>query len=130
MFYSDDNTDTYVGKVTSMYTESKYTGYKNRQRTIVYIELEQKETFWVSYLTLSKAGIIYDDLKEIMLNKNVEIKTPKNDKQKIVSISVDDYSIFTYDDINKTTQSNRVGLTIICIIVILFATLYFVLRVH
>ena len=113
-----------------MYTESEYTGYKNRQRTIVYIELEQKKTFWVSYLTLSKAGIIYDDLKEIMLNKNVEIKTPKNDKKKIVSISVDDYSIFTYDDINKTSQSNRVGLTIMCIIVILFATLYFVLRVH
>ena len=39
-------------------------------------------------------------------------------KSKIVSIKCNQQDIFTYDDMNKTQLSNRIGIGIVCIIVI------------
>ncbi|MBE6533761.1 MAG: hypothetical protein E7678_02155 [Ruminococcaceae bacterium] len=124
--YSDENTDTYKGTVTSVYTKSHYTGYKNRKRTIVYIELDGEKEFSILHLTLRENDYDYESLKDIILNKAVEIKAG-NDATNIVSLDCEDNSILTINDSNKNVQSNVIGLTIVFIIAATFVSLILIL---
>ena len=124
MIYTDGNTESYLGKVTSIEMISEYTGYKSRQRGIVYIEIDGEHTFHISNLTLRKRNIEYDSLKDTILNSTVEIRSAKSDDEKIVSIRKAQDSILTFDDVNKSSQSNRVGLALICLIIIIFIAVF------
>ena len=123
VLYSDTNTSVHVGEVIDVYTESNYTGYKNRKRTIVYMELENGDVLHIPHLILKESDWNYDTLKETILNNTVEVKTSKTNADKIVSIKCDQQDILTYEDMNKIQISNRIGIGFICIIAIAFITL-------
>ena len=123
VMYSDTNTSVHIGEVNDVYTESNYTGYKNRKRTKVYIELENGDVLYIPHSTLRKSDWNDDTLKETILNNTVEVKTSETNADKIVSIKCDQQVIFTYDDMNKIQRSNRIGLGFICIVAIAFITL-------
>lgn len=127
MLYSDDNTETYSGKVSAVYTERHSTGYKNRKYTMVYIRLENGQTFHIAASILRERNIDYEEFKETVLNKTIEIKTAKSNNEKLVSTICEDHNLLTYNDINKTQQSNRIGLAIVCIIVFIFSALLLIL---
>lgn len=127
MLYSDDNTETYLGKVSAVYTERHYTGYKNQEYTMVYIQVENGQVFHIPYLTLQKRNIEYEEFKETILNKTVVIKSAKSSSEKLVSIKHEEHSLLTYNDMNKTQQSNRIGLALVCIIVCIFSALLLIL---
>lgn len=127
MLYSDDNTETYLGKVSAVYTERHSTGYKNRKYTMVYIQVENGQTFHIGDLTLHKRNIDYEEFKETILNETVEIKFAKANSEKLVSIKHEEHSLLTYNDINKTQQSNRIGLALVCIIACMFSALLLIL---
>jgi hypothetical protein len=124
ILYSDANTSTHVGAVSDIHIETHSTGYKTRQTTFVYIEFENKDIFYIPLLTLKKNGWDYEVLKETILNQTVEIKTAEAKVDKIVSIRGEEQEIFTYADMNKTQQSNRIGLALIGLIAISFIALY------
>ena len=124
ILYSDANTSTHVGAVSDIHIETHSTGYKTRQTTFVYIEFENKDIFYIPLLTLKKNGWDYEVLKETILNQTVEIKTPEMKADKIVTIECGEQRILTFDDMNKSQQSNRIGLGLIGLIVIFFVALY------
>lgn len=128
IFYTDENTELYSGKVTSIEMISEYTGYKTRKRGIVYIEIDGEHIFRISNLILRESNIEYDSLKDKILNSTVEIRSSKSNNEKVVSIRKDQDSIFTYDDINRTSQSNRVALALVCLILIVFVAAFWFLR--
>ena len=125
--YSDDNTESYAGRVTSVSAESEYTGYKTRKRAMVYIELDTGETFHISNLTLRKNHVEFESLKETILNNNVEIQAATSDTEKIVTIRCEDEQILTYEDLNRTSQSNRIGLLAVCCVAFAFVALLLLL---
>ena len=125
--YSDDNTESYAGRVTSVSAESEYTGYKTRKRAMVYIELDTGETFHISNLTLRKNHVEFESLKETILNNNVEIQAATSDTEKIVTIRCEDEQILTYEDLNRTSQSNRIGLLAGCCVAFAFVALLLLL---
>ena len=75
VMYSDTNTSVHIGEVNDVYTESNYTGYNNRKRTKVYIELENGDVLYIPHSTLKKSDWNYDTLKETILNNTIEVKT-------------------------------------------------------
>lgn len=125
--YSDDNTESYAGRVTSVSAESEYTGYKTRKRAMVYIELDTGETFHISNLTLRKNHVEFESLKETILNNNVEIQAATSDTEKIVTIRCEDEQILTYENLNQTSQSNRIGLLAVCCVAFAFVALLLLL---
>ena len=125
--YSDDNTESYAGRVTSVSAESEYTGYKSRKRTMVYIELDTGEAFHIGNLTLRKNDMDYEALKEAVLNNPVEIRAAKTNAEKLVTLRSANQEIITYEDINQTSQSNRVGLLAVCCIAFAFVALLLLL---
>lgn len=120
IIYSDQNTVTHNGTVTSVYLESDYTGYKTRKRSMVYVVLDNGSTLHISNLTLRKNGIEYESLRNDILDKPVEIKASKADDSKIVSIECGENELLTFDDINRTSQSNRIGLSLVCLVIMAF----------
>lgn len=128
IFYTDENTELYSGKVTSIEMISEYTGYKTRKRGIVYIEIDGEHIFRISNLILRESNIEYDSLKDEILNSTVEIRSSKLNSEKVVSIKEGQNSILTYDDINRTSQSNRVALALICLILIISVAVFWFLR--
>lgn len=127
MLFSDDNTETYSGKVSAVYAERRSTGYKNRRYTMVYIQLENGQTFHISESILEDS-INYKEFKETILNETVEIKFAKSSSEKLVSIKHKGHSLLTYNDRNKTQQSNRIGFALVCIIEYVFFTLILFLK--
>ena len=125
--YSDDNTESYAGRVTSVSAESEYTGYKTRKRAMVYIELDTGETFHISNLTLRKNHVEFESFKETILNNNVEIQAATSDTEKIVTIRCEDEQILTYENLNQTSQSNRIGLLVVCCVAFAFVALLLLL---
>ena len=123
VLYSDTNTSVHLGEVIDVYTESHYTGYKNRKRTTVYMELENGDVLYIPHAILRESDWNYDTLKETILNNAVEVKTSKTNADKIVSIKCDQQDILTYEDMNKTQINNRIGLGCICMVAIVFITL-------
>ena len=119
LMYSAANTSLCSGNVTDVYMEAKYdTGHKTRQSTMVYIELDGGDTFYIPNLTLRKNDINYEALKETILNHTVEINVSETKADKIVSIKCNQQDIFTYDAVNKIQLSNRIGLGFVCFIII------------
>lgn len=125
--YSDDNTESYAGRVTSVSVESEHTGYKSRKRSMVFIELDTAETFYISNLTLQKNDVEYEALKETILNTHVEIQAAQTNAEKLVTLRSANQEIITYEDINQTSQSNRVGLLAVCCIAFAFVALLLLL---
>ena len=125
--YSDDNTESYAGRVTSVSAESEYTGYKTRKRTMVYIELDTGEAFHIANLTLRENGIDYEALEEAVLNTPVEIRAAKTNAEKLVTLRSANEEIITYEDINQTSHSNRIGLLIVCCVAFAFVALLLLL---
>ena len=125
--YSDDNTESYAGRVTSVSAESEYTGYKTRKRTMVYIELDTGEAFHIGNLTLRKNDMDYEALKEAVLNNPVEIRAAKTNAEKLVTLRSANEEIITYEDINQTSHSNRIGLLAVCCIAFAFVALLLLL---
>ena len=125
--YSDDNTESFTGRVTSVYVDSQYTGFKSRQRSMVCVELDTGETFHISNLTLRKNHVEFESLKETILNNNVEIQAATSDTEKIVTIRCEDEQIITYENLNQTSQSNRIGLLVVCCVAFAFVALLLLL---
>lgn len=117
LFYSDKNTETHTGKVTDVYLEKIYTGYKGRKRSIAYIKLEGVDTFWISVGLLNKQSPKYDEIKETILYETVEIKTAKDDES-IVSLKHNENTLYSYDEANRNSASNRIGLAFLCVVAV------------
>ena len=125
--YSDDNTESFTGRVTSVYVDSQYTGFKSRKRSMICVELDTGETFHISNLTLRKNHVEFESLKETILNNNVEIQAATSDTEKIVTIRCEDEQILTYENLNQTSQSNRIGLLVVCCVSFAFVALLLLL---
>lgn len=126
LFYSDKNTETHTGKVTDVYLEKIYTGYKGRKRSIAYIKLEGVDTFWISVGLLNKQSPKYDEIKETILYETVEIKTAKDDES-IVSLKHNENTLYSYDEANRNSASNRIGLAFLCVVAVVFIALFLLL---
>lgn len=126
LFYSDKNTETHTGKVTDVYLEKIYTGYKGRTRNIAHIKLEGVDTFWISVGLLNKQSPKYDEIKETILYETVEIRTAKDDDT-IVSIKHNENTLYSYEEANRNSASNRIGLALVCIIAVVFIALFLLL---
>ena len=119
--YSDENTETHTGKVTDVYLKRIATNRKTAN-----IRLEGADTFWISVRLLNKHSPKYDEIKETILYETVEIRTAKDDDT-IVSIKHNENTLYSYEEANRNSASNRIGIALVCIIAVVFIALFLLL---
>ena len=121
LFYSDKNTETHTGKVTDVYLKRIATNRKTAN-----IRLEGADTFWISVRLLNKQSPKYDEIKETILYETVEIRTAKDDDT-IVSLKHNENTLYSYEEANRNSASNRIGVALVCIIAVVFIALILLL---
>ena len=124
--YSDENTEPHTGKVTAVYLEKIRSGYKGQKSSIANIKLSGGDTFWISKSLLDKHSPKYDEIKETILYETVEIRTAKDDDT-IVSIKHNENTLYSYEEANRNSASNRIGIALVCIIAVVFIALFLLL---
>ena len=107
--YSNDNTILTIGTVTNVFDDEHYTGYKQSKITRTYIELENSQTYYVNASILRNAGYDEAKLETTILNEDVEIRYSKIHDGKIVSLSMGQSDILTYDHFNEIAANNRIA---------------------
>ena len=124
--YSDENTEPHTGKVTAVYLEQIRSGYKGSKSSIANIKLSGGATFWISKSLLDKHAPKYDEIKETILYETVEIRTAKDDDT-IVSIKHNEKILYSYEEANRNSALNRIGIAFVCIIAVVFIALFLLL---
>jgi hypothetical protein len=75
-------------------------------------------------------GLTWIELKEIILDKTVEIQSAKANTELLVSLQCENTPLFTYEDRNSTSLGRRIALSLICIAIVGFFALYQLLQIY
>lgn len=126
--YSDENTVEYKGTVVDVQTKSIHTGYKSRRQTIYCIKLNTGENFEIKPLKrIDDRFDDFDDLKSLILNQEVTIRSDKYNEERLVYLQVDENVVCSYDTTNQIAKHNRIAMSVTCLIVLMLpAMLWFV----
>ncbi len=118
--FSDENTESYSGIAKDVWFEKRrYSG--KRYSTWVFLKLENEKSFCVNLDMLLEKDINYDSFREIVLEKQVEIKSAKAKPEKIVSIECENNDILTLEDTNKNQFINKIAVAFVVLVVNSFA---------
>lgn len=126
--YSDENTVEYKGTVVDVQTKRIYTGYKSRRATIYCIKLDTGENFVIKPLKrIDDRFDDFDDLKSLILNQEVTIRSDKYNSERLIYLQVDENVVCSYDSSNQIAKHNRIAMSVTCLIVLILpAMLWFV----
>ena len=126
--YSDENTVEYKGTVVDVQTKSIHAGYNTRRMIIYCIKLNNGENFVIKPLKrIDDRFDDFDDLKSLILNQEVTIRSDKYNEERLVYLPVDENVVCSYDTANQIAKHNRVAMSVTCLsVLILPAMLWFV----